>query len=79
MNENNIEFTKFIVLKLEDAEDCLSDEQVNNARDILTTIHKYREETGRNPNPTYYVINTDEPYSPEIKAIIEKNEIDLKD
>lgn len=75
----SVEFTKFIVLKLEDLEDCLSDQQIENAKDILETVRKYRGETGRNPEPTYYVINTDEPYAPTIKKIIEKNEIGERD
>lgn len=75
MEEIKKQYTKFVVMKVKYAEDCLSFQQIKNLKDILATIQEYRREIGKNPNPTYYVINTDEHYADQIKAIIEKNEI----
>lgn len=66
MNEN-----KFIVLNVKDAENCLTPEQMEAAKEIINTISAYRSEIGKDVSPTYYVVNTLEPYAERIKEIIE--------
>lgn len=76
MSQNNeVMYAKFIVLKVEDLEECLTDEQIESMKGILDCVRTSRLESGRNPEPTYYVINTDEHYADKVKQIIENNEI----
>jgi hypothetical protein len=74
MSGEKVDFVKFIVLKLDDLEEALSDEQVKQMIGILDTVKEYRKRKGKNPDPHYYVVNTDEPYAPKVKAIIDKYE-----
>lgn len=69
---------KFTVLKNEDIRNALEGEDNADLRDAFNTIlHMvaiYRDCEGKNPNNTYLVVNTDEPYADEVKAVIEKHE-----
>jgi hypothetical protein len=65
---------KFIVIKIADflkyvKSPFKSAMLVNDLNDIKAG----RLADGRNPEPQYAVINTDEPYFPEIQAIMEKH------
>lgn len=65
---------KFVVYKVEDILKVCNTEQLAVLDGIAKCIGEMRKEEGRNTEPHYYVINKDEPYSDEIKAIIEKHE-----
>lgn len=64
---------KFMVIKIDDTKKYLSLEQQAKLVDILDTIQIAREKEGKNPNNEYLVINTDEPYVPEIIEILKRN------
>lgn len=70
-NHEEIEFSRFIVLKVEDLEACLSDEEIELMIRVMDRVKEYRKETKRNENPQYYLVNTDEEYAPAIKEIID--------
>lgn len=62
---------KFMVLKLEDVQQHLNvfrQEELHQIRDI---IHSARQQEGK-PDNTYIVINTDEPYAPDIVEIMKQ-------
>lgn len=63
-------FPKYYVLKIEDLENCLSAEQVQQLAAILECVGKTRREMGKNPNPTYHIVNTDEPYADKVQELI---------
>lgn len=71
MPERN--FAKYIVLKVEDIDDCLTKAQAESLSDVLAAVYEYRKEMNKEPLPTYYVINTDEPYAEDIKKILVEN------
>lgn len=76
MNEiKDMEFQKFIVLKVEDLEESITDIEVTTFLKILENYNKYRESKGKEAYPKYYVVNADEKYAPAIKAVIENEGI----
>lgn len=65
---------RFLVIKLEDfVKYVKSPFKFAMLQNDLQDIQEGRREYGRNPEPEYIVVNTDEPYFPEIKDILEKN------
>jgi hypothetical protein len=40
---------------------------------ICNTVRRVREEQGKNPEPTYFVINTDEAYAEEVIAVLKRH------
>lgn len=62
---------KFIVLNINDAEDCLSAQQMENAREILKELNEYRRDKGKDPEPQYYVVNAQEPYAERVRRLID--------
>jgi hypothetical protein len=65
---------KFFVLKSEDFLTCLNDEEIDLFNDMLRKHENYRVSIKKKPVNNYYVVNTDEPYSEEIRKNIEKHE-----
>jgi len=65
---------KFIVHKIEDIQEHLTMEQRVQLGAIGATIDSRRIDSGKQPasNNTYIVINTDEPYAPEIVEILKR-------
>lgn len=63
---------KFIVYKIADVQKHLSMEQRAQLGVISATIDSHRIDAGQQPasNNTYIVINTDEPYAPEVVEIL---------
>jgi hypothetical protein len=51
-----------IVLKVEDIENALDDEQKLEFAKLTSFIAGYRRGKGKNPKPGYIVVNQDEPY-----------------
>jgi hypothetical protein len=75
-NVNEVmEFDKFIVLKVEDLEEALDDREVQDLLNILANVKRHREGLKKAPEPKYYVVNTDESYAKDIKAVIENEGI----
>lgn len=67
-------FEKFIVLKNEDAERYLTDEELKTLRNLQKKILTGRMSDGKMQNNTYYVVNTDEPYAMQVRDLILKGE-----
>ena len=67
-------FEKFIVLKNEDAERYLTDEEFKILRSLQKKILTGRMSDGKMQNNTYYVVNTDEPYAMQVRDLILKGE-----
>lgn len=67
-------FEKFIVLKNEDAERYLTDEEFKMLRNLQNKILTGRMSDGKMQNNTYYVVNTDEPYAMQVRDLILKGE-----
>jgi hypothetical protein len=61
-------FNKFLVVKWDWIEETLGDNELNTLYGLLAKI------TESKPEYRYYVVNTDEPYSDKIKAIVEKGD-----
>lgn len=67
-------FEKFIVLKNEDAERYLTDEELKTLRNLQKKILTGRMSDGKMQNNTYYVVNTDEPYAMQVRDLILRGE-----
>ena len=67
------DFNKFIVLKVEDVYKHLDFNQRRSLDGSCRSIAYHREKSGKKPDNTYLVINTDEPYAPEIVEILKRN------
>lgn len=74
------EGSKFFVLKCVDFLECLTTDEVIAFNMMLKKHEEYREAQGKPPSNRYYIVNRDEEYAPEVKALIESNEgITLKE
>ena len=67
-------YEKFIVLKKNDAERYLTDEELKTLRNLQKKILTGRMSDGKMQNNTYYVVNTDEPYAMRVRDLILKGE-----
>ena len=67
-------FEKFIVLKKNDAERYLTDEEFKVLRNLQKKILTGRMSDGKMQNNTYYVVYTDEPYAMQVRDLILKGE-----
>ena len=67
-------FEKFIVIKKNDAERYLTDEELKTLRNLQKKILTGRMSDGKMQNNTYYVVNTDEPYAMQVRDLILKGE-----
>lgn len=64
---------KYLVIKRQDIEECLHPvviEELDRIIDALNTIKGFH---GKKTDNKYLVINTDEPYAPEIVEIMKRN------
>ncbi|WP_229716811.1 hypothetical protein [Paenibacillus aceti] len=61
---------KFTVIKNEDVDKYLDDRDRSELSRILWKIEQGRYEEGKDAANTYLVVNTDEPYAPEVIAIM---------
>lgn len=68
------DFSKFLVLKSLDIQQALPMPEKDSLYKITRTITDYRIADGRNPNPHYLVVNTDEPYAGMVADLIEVGE-----
>lgn len=59
-----------IVIKAEDAEKYLAQDNLTVLQDILAIIEAGREKDNKKPVNTYYICNTDEPYAELVHGII---------
>lgn len=64
---------KFGVLKIDDVKKYCSEESKQALDKIVLEITTGRMEEGKKPDNTYYVINSDEPYSEEVVEILKRN------
>ena len=72
--DNTIEFSKFLVLKTEDLERFLTDEQKEQLSYIIYSYFEGRlVDDGKGSDNNYYVVNIDEPWSDQVKQIILEN------
>lgn len=69
----NIDFNMYLVVKNEDLHKYLSDNERRLLCDILNKISVGRYYDGKPKEDKYYVCNSDEEYSDEIREIILKN------
>jgi len=60
---------KYVIIKVDDVQKNLTQEEVENLRHILHHISEIRKLTGKKDN-TYLVINTNEPYAGQIAQIL---------
>lgn len=67
------DFNKFIVIKVEDVQDYLTEAGKEHLRELLNYIVAMRKQEGKNPNNKYLVVNVDEPYAPEIVELLKSN------
>jgi len=65
---------KFVVLKIEDVLKVSTESELLVLDGIVRKIGIMRKKEGRNPDPHYYVVNTDEPYAEEVLNLIQKHE-----
>ena len=63
---------KFVVMKVDDINQVLAEHEIDNLVSMMDSIARYRNMLGK-PENEYVVINVDEPYFPEVKAIMERN------
>lgn len=59
-----------IVIKREDALKYLTEVEYQALEQMLCAISKGRYNDGKNPNNSYYICNTDEPYAEVVHDII---------
>jgi hypothetical protein len=64
---------KFIVIKDKDYDMVTTPSEMNQVSIICHRIKKFREREGKEPNPTYLVINADEPYADEVIEIMKRH------
>jgi uncharacterized Zn finger protein (UPF0148 family) len=66
-------FDKFTVIKNEDVQKYIADQDKGALIEIQSNIEDGRLNEGRNIGNTYLVINTDEPYASEVIEILKRN------
>lgn len=65
---------KFIVIKIDDLVKYVNSVfKLAMLDNDLKDIHTGRQSEGKEPCPEYIVINTDEPYAPEVIEILKKH------
>ncbi|MBT6050801.1 MAG: hypothetical protein HOG49_28710 [Candidatus Scalindua sp.] len=74
MSTVNIKDNLFLILKTEDIDKGLEPDERLVLQAIIIKIQKYREKTGREAAPNYWVVNQDEEYSGMIIEQIIKGE-----
>ena len=66
MNKKNM----YIVIKREDAQKYLSNDEIEKLIYMLEKISDGRVKNNKHPDNTYYVCNTDEPYADAVHNVI---------
>jgi hypothetical protein len=64
---------KFCVLKIADLEKALNNKELEALEGIIGKIKTFRNQVGKSTQNEYLVINTDEPYAPEVIEILKAN------
>ncbi|MNR93474.1 hypothetical protein D3C72_245310 [compost metagenome] len=64
---------KFGMFKWEDARKYLAEEEFEALNDVLRMIRHGRERDGLTNDHTHLIINTDEPYAPEVIEILKRH------
>lgn len=64
---------KFLVLKWEDIDKYLTEEQKENLKDVVASIFMGRSDEGK-PHNYYWVVNQDEPYADLVRDLIFEHE-----
>lgn len=59
-------YNRFIVIKNNDADEYLTDDEKESLSNILLAIMNGRARAGKTPENTYLVCNTDEPYADKV-------------
>lgn len=70
----SIKSNTHIIIKNEDIESYLSEEQKMQLENIICTIGAGRILDNKNGYNTYYICNTDEPYANDVLQVILQNE-----
>ena len=65
-------YAKYEVMKLEDINKYLSDEQIDQIQTIIETIHDGRVWDGKLPSNNYVVVNEDQPYAEQVWKLIQE-------
>lgn len=72
--QDEIEWGKFLVLKMEDLQRFLTDEQKEQLSWIIYSYFEGRlVDDGKGLDSRYYVVNADEPWSDKVKQVILEN------
>lgn len=66
MNNKNM----YIIIKREDAQKYLSNDEIKKLVGMIEKISDGRMEDNKHPSNTYYVCNTDEPYANAVHNVI---------
>lgn len=67
------DFSKFIVIKSEDANRYLTEFEKGTLAHLCTRLEQGRRNESKKTDNRYLVINTDEPYAEEIVQILKRN------
>lgn len=70
----NVIYNKFLVLKYEDIEMYLNEQEKFQLKQIGSKIYKARVSEGKTGDNSYYVVNQDEPYAEVVLKEILKGE-----
>jgi len=70
LNEDDF---KYFVIKMEDIFEALDEKWLSAFNEILKKYNEHRK-TKDKPINKYWLVNRDEPYSDQVKKIIEENE-----
>ncbi len=64
---------KFLVIKVADVMDKLTQEQQNTLQATLDVIYTKKVENGENTENRYLVVNVDESYAEEVASVMKAN------
>ncbi len=68
-------YNKFLVLKWDDILNVLEgSDEFEQLEGIIRRVMELRKFGGRDPEPSYYVVNKDEPYADKVLELIQKEE-----
>lgn len=65
---------KYFVLKAEEfLESLIDDDEATFFNEMLQGYGRYRLENGKTKANSYYIVNRDEPWADEVRAVMEKH------
>lgn len=70
--------SKYIVIKISDALKYLTPNEQLTLRGLARIIELGREKEGKEPSPSYYVVNQDESYAGEVRELIAAHHSDFQ-